>query len=57
MKVQAYNKAIAAVGVPVVLGVLGHFGVTPDMPVSEAVEILLAAAVTGFFVWLVPNKK
>lgn len=50
---QAYNKAIAAILVPAVLMGLEYFGVTPDMPVQEAVYIILTAVA----VWWVPNKK
>lgn len=57
MNFQAYNKAIAALVVPLVLAGLGYFGITPDMPVGEAVQVLIGAAITTFFVWLVPNKN
>lgn len=56
MNIQAYNKAIAAVFVPVILAGLDWVGITPDMSVSDAVEFAVLTAITAAAVWLVPNR-
>lgn len=57
MNIQAYNKAIVALLVPAVLMGLGYFGITPDMPVGEAVGNVLMVLITAVAVYLIPNKK
>lgn len=54
---RAYNKAIAAVVVPMILVVLSWAGITEDMLVSEAVEGFVAVVLTALAVYLVPNRK
>lgn len=54
------QKAVTAALVPIVLallaGALDRAGV--DIPVEpSAVEAVVAAAVSAFFVWLVPNQQ
>ena len=56
MNIQAYNKAIAAVLVPLLLQALSWFGITPLMPVGEALGLLISIAVTAIAVYAVPNK-
>lgn len=53
---QAYNKLWAALLVPLILTGLKALGVTPDMAVNDAVEYLVAAALTAFAVWRIPNR-
>ena len=53
---QRYNKAIAGFVTPAILGLLSFFGVTPDMPVSEAVEVLVMATITAMAVYFIPNR-
>lgn len=48
-----YNKALVALVVPLVVFVLNHFGFVPDNVFISALGVVLS----GFFVWLVPNKK
>ena len=54
---QTYNKAIVALVVPAILTGLNHLGVTPDMPVSEVVEMGVMTLITAIAVWFVPNKN
>lgn len=57
INMQKYNKAIVALFAPIVLYVLASFlGVTGDMSVAEAVEVLLLGVLTGFGVYQVPNR-
>lgn len=58
MNIQAYNKAIAAVVVPLILNFLNTVvGISPDTSVDELVEFLVMTAVTAIAVYLVPNKR
>lgn len=54
---QAYNKAIVALVIPPILLALNMLGITPDMPVSEAVEVIIGGLITAVLVYIVPNKK
>lgn len=54
---QSYNKAIAAVVVPMILAILNVIGVTPDMQVGDAVQVLVMGAITAIAVYLIPNRK
>ena len=51
-KLQAYNKAIAAmvVGIIAILVTQFNFNITPE------VQAGLVTVVTAFIVWLVPNR-
>lgn len=51
-----YAKAIAAVVMPVITGTLVQFGVDPQMPLQNAIEMALIAIVTGVAVYFVPNR-
>jgi hypothetical protein len=53
MSFQRYNKAIVAVVAGAVLLALEKFGITPDMPVKDVIELL----VLGGLVYFVPNKR
>lgn len=52
-----FDKAIVAFLSPVLLQVLNSFGITPDMSVGSVIPLLIAGAITGFLVWIVPNAK
>lgn len=54
---MAYAKAITAFIVPLVLSMLVPFGVTADTTVSEVLNLLVLAVVTGVSVYMVPNSK
>lgn len=49
---QAYNKAIVALLVPAIIIGLKHFNFPIDQSIQDAIGVLI----TGFLVWLVPNK-
>lgn len=52
------RKALVPIGVTAILGILSHvFGITTDMTVEDAVNVIVLAVVSAFGVWLVPNKK
>lgn len=50
--ITAYDKAIVALLVPVLVLVLKHF----NFPVDQAITDSLGVLLTGALVWLVPNK-
>jgi len=54
---HTYNKTIAALLVPAIIGLAGYVGITAEMPFSETVELVVGTLITAFFVWLVPNQK
>ena len=47
------RKALVPVIVVGIIGALGYLGVSEQMTVKEAVELLVA----GVFVWAIPNAK
>lgn len=49
-----FDKALAALIVPFVSGLASHFF---GWEVSAETQATLIAALTGLFVWLVPNKQ
>jgi len=51
-----YAKAIAAFVVPLILTLLTPFGIGADTSVSDALYLLLTAAITGLSVYIIPNK-
>lgn len=51
--VTTFDKAIAAVIVPLVVALLAHFGFNAD----ETFAASLAAVIAGIVVYLVPNKS
>jgi len=51
-----YNKAIAALITPLIVGLLAPLGITPETSVSVAIEIILIAASTAIMVYFIPNK-
>ena len=51
-----YAKAIAAFITPLLVAPLAYIGVTPDMPFATALEIIIVAVITGFMVYIVPNR-
>jgi TRAP-type C4-dicarboxylate transport system permease large subunit len=51
----AYNKAIVAVLVPLVILANQKWGLA--LPVDEATLGALVAAITGAFVYFIPNKE
>lgn len=56
--IQSVQKAITAAAVPIVLALLAQLidAIGVDIPVEPSVvETIVAAAVSAFFVWLVPN--
>jgi hypothetical protein len=50
---MTFAKAIAALSMSGLMAVLGGFGITPDMPLVEVIEILVIAAT----VYLIPNAQ
>lgn len=50
--ITTFDKAIAAVIVPLVVLALAHFGLSMDQAWADA----LAAVIAGIVVYLVPNK-
>ena len=53
MNIQHYNKAIVALTVGLLVVLLKQF----NFPVDQAFQDALGIVVTGFLVYLVPNKK
>jgi hypothetical protein len=55
--VTAYDKAIAALLVPIITGLLVKYaGVNLSDANTATLTVLVLAAVTAFATWLVPNK-
>jgi hypothetical protein len=51
-----YNKAIAALITPIIVGALAPLGIHGDTTVAQALEIILMAVSTAIVVYLIPNK-
>ena len=52
----AFDKAIVAVIVPMLLAGLAHFGISAETSVGTAVGLLVNAALIGLSVYFMPNK-
>jgi hypothetical protein len=51
-----YNKAIAAVITPLIVGLLAPLGISAETTVATAIELIVIAIATGVTVYLIPNK-
>lgn len=56
MQIAPIRKAVVALIVPAVLGLLATFGIEGDMTIVEGVTTLVTAIVTAGLVWAIPNK-
>ncbi len=55
--ITGFDKALTAIIVPLIAGLLVKFAnVNLNDATTQALTIVVLAAVTGFLTWLVPNK-